>query len=220
MTIATEAAAQEVPTGTVSTKEIQEQRITEQGLDVRVLQHLEEHRTPAMTHVMSWTSNSLVLAPTIPLGMIGTGWTADNRELLRSGCVTGLSFVTAFALTEGLKWTVQRPRPYLAYPDELHPARTTFGYSFPSGHTSLTFAVATSLSLCYPKWYVMVPSMLWAAGVGFSRLYLGVHYPSDVLTGALVGTASALLVYGISQNLWKDSPQPAAAIAIPITITF
>ena len=191
-----------------------------QSLDLRVLQQLEAHRTPAMDHVMSWTSNSLVLAPVIPIGMIGTGWAADNRDLLQAGCVTGLSLATAFVLTEGLKWTVQRPRPYLAHPDELHPVRTTFGYSFPSGHTSLTFATAASLSLCYPKWYVVVPSMLWAAGVGFSRLYLGVHYPSDVLSGALLGTASALLAYGISQNLWKDAPQPVAAMAIPITITF
>ena len=191
-----------------------------QDLDFRVLQQIESHRTPAMTHVMSWTSNSLVLAPAVPIGMMGAGWAADNRDLLRSGCVTGISFVTALALTEGLKWTVQRPRPYVEWPDDLHPVRTTFGYSFPSGHTSPTFATATSLSLCYPKWYVVVPSMLWAAGVGFSRLYLGVHYPSDVLTGALVGTASALLAYGIFQNLWKDSPQPVAAVAIPITITF
>ncbi|MBP5613795.1 MAG: phosphatase PAP2 family protein, partial [Bacteroidales bacterium] len=66
----------------------------------------------------------------------------------------------------------------------------------------------------------VVPSMLWAAVVGFSRHYLGVHYPSDVLSGALLGTASALLAYGISQNLRKDAPQPVAAMAIPITITF
>ena len=136
------------------------------------------------------------------------------------GCVTGLSFATAFALTEGLKWTVQRPRPYIAWPDELHPVRTTFGYSFPSGHTSLTFATATSLCLCYPKWYVIVPSVIWAAGVGFSRLYLGVHYPSDVLTGALIGTASAVLVYNLSKNWWQDSPQPVTAFAIPIVISF
>ncbi|MBO4282429.1 MAG: phosphatase PAP2 family protein [Bacteroidales bacterium] len=210
MALAADVAAQELP----------EQGIASPGMDFRVLQQLEEHRTPAMTHVMSWTSNSLVLAPAIPIGMMGAGWAADNRDLLYSGCVTGLSLATAFALSEGLKWSIQRPRPYLAYPDELHPVRTTLGYSFPSEHTSLTFAVATSLSLCYPKWYVVGPSILWAAGVGFSRLYLGVHYPSDVLSGALVGTASALLVYGISQNLRKDAPQPAAAVIIPVAVAF
>ena len=40
-----------------------------QGVDFRILNHLQEHRTPAMNHVMSWTSNSLVLAPTIPIGL-------------------------------------------------------------------------------------------------------------------------------------------------------
>ncbi len=106
-----------------------------QGVDFRILNHLQEHRTPAMNNVMSWTSNSLVLAPAVPIGLSVAGLAADNRDMLHAGCVTGLSFATAFLLTEGLKFTVQRPRPYLTYPDELHPVRTTFGYSFPSGHT-------------------------------------------------------------------------------------
>ena len=191
-----------------------------QGVDFRILNHLQEHRTPAMNNVMSWTSNSLVLAPAVPIGLSVAGLAADNRDVLHAGCVTGLSFATAFLLTEGLKFTVQRPRPYLTYPDELNPVRTTFGYSFPSGHTSLTFATATSLCLCYPKWYVVAPSVIWAAGVGFSRLYLGVHYPSDVLAGALIGTASAVLVYNLSKSWWQDSPQPVTAFAIPIVVSF
>ena len=191
-----------------------------QSVDFRILNHLQEHRTPAMNNVMSWTSNSLVLAPAVPIGLSVAGLAADNRDVLHAGCVTGLSFATAFLLTEGLKFTVQRPRPYLTYPDELHPVRTTFGYSFPSGHTSLTFATATSLCLCYPKWYVVVPSVIWAAGVGFSRLYLGVHYPSDVLAGALIGTASAVLVYNLSKSWWQDSPQPVTAFAIPVVVSF
>ncbi len=191
-----------------------------QGVDFRLLKHLEERRTPAMTHVMSWTSNSLVLTPAVPIGLSVAGWAAGKRDMLHAGCMTGLSFATALVLTEGLKWTVQRPRPYLAYPDALHPVRTTIGYSFPSGHTSLTFATATSLCLCYPEWYVIAPSVIWAAGVGFSRLYLGVHYPSDVLTGALIGAASAVLVYKFSKNWWQYSPQAAAAFAIPVVISF
>ena len=77
-----------------------------------------------------------------------------------------------------------------------------------------------SLCLCYPKWYVVVPSVIWAAGVGFSLLYLGVHYPSDVLAGALIGTASAVLVYNLSKSWWQDSPQPVTAFAIPVVVSF
>jgi len=55
--------------------------------------------------------------------------------------------------------------------------------SFPSGHTTAAFETATSLSLNFPKWYVIIPAYTWAGAVGYSRLYLGVHYPSDIAAG-------------------------------------
>jgi membrane-associated phospholipid phosphatase len=56
-------------------------------------------------------------------------------------------------------------------------------------------AIVASWSLSYPRWYVLGPGVLWAAGVAASRVYLGVHYPSDVVVGAVVGTGVALLVH-------------------------
>ena len=67
--------------------------------------------------------------------------------------------------------------------------------SFPSGHTSAAFCISTSLALRYRKWYVIAPAYVYAVSVGWARMYQGVHYPSDVLTGALIGTASAWLTY-------------------------
>ena len=69
-----------------------------QGVDFRILNHLQEHRTPAINNVMSWTSNSLVLAPAVPIGLSVAGLAADNRDVLHAGCVTGLSFATTFLL--------------------------------------------------------------------------------------------------------------------------
>lgn len=60
-------------------------------------------------------------------------------------------------------------------------------YSFPSGHTAASFAVGVLLFRKLPKRYG-IPALVLAALIGFSRLYLGVHYPSDVLAGALLGT--------------------------------
>ncbi|MDO9339524.1 MAG: phosphatase PAP2 family protein, partial [Bacteroidales bacterium] len=56
-------------------------------------------------------------------------------------------------------------------------------------------------TLAYPKWYIIVPSYTWASTVAYSRMDLGVHYPSDVLIGALVGAGSAYLTYKINQKL-------------------
>ena len=186
-----------------------------QDIDYNILCNLQQKRTPAMDKVMVWTSNSLVLAPCVPAGLLTTGFATDNQQLLSVGTATGISFLTAFAVTEAVKFTVRRPRPYITYTDDLIPVKTTIGFSFPSGHTSLTFATATSLSLSCPKWYVIAPSMLWATGVAFSRLYLGVHYPSDVLTGMLVGTLSGVTGYILSQKICAESDVPAAKISIP-----
>ena len=75
--------------------------------------------------------------------------------------------------------------------------------SFPSGHTSFAFATATSLSIKYPRWYVIAPSYLWAGAVGYSRMNLGVHYPSDVLAGAMLGAGSAWLTCKVNDWYWK-----------------
>jgi membrane-associated phospholipid phosphatase len=57
--------------------------------------------------------------------------------------------------------------------------------------------------MAYPKWYVVVPSFVWASSVGYSRMHLGVHYPSDVLVGAMVGSSSAFLTQKANQWLNK-----------------
>lgn len=186
-----------------------------QGIDYNILCSLQQQRTPAMDNIMVWTSNSLVLAPCVPASLLTYGFATDNQQLVSIGTATGISFLTAFAVTEAVKYSVQRPRPYIAYTDDLIPVKTTIGYSFPSGHTSLTFATATSLSLSCRKWYIVGPSMLWATGVAFSRLYLGVHYPSDVLTGIAVGILSGFAGYWLSQKICADAEIPPAKVLTP-----
>lgn len=72
----------------------------------------------------------------------------------------------------------------------------------PSAHTAAAFSLATSLSIRYPKWYVIAPTAIWAGSVAFSRMNMGVHYPSDVITGALVGSGCAVL--NIYVNKWLE----------------
>jgi membrane-associated phospholipid phosphatase len=108
--------------------------------------------------------------------------------------------VSSAAITYILKHAINRDRPFITYPS-LDPAISVSSASFPSGHTSNSFALATSLSLAYPKWYVIAPSYLWASSVVYSRLHLGVHYPSDILGGVVIGVGSAYLNYKLNKLL-------------------
>ncbi|MBQ2925151.1 MAG: phosphatase PAP2 family protein, partial [Anaerotignum sp.] len=75
--------------------------------------------------------------------------------------------------------------------------------SFPSGHTSASFAAATAIYAINKKWGIT--AYIFAAVMGFSRLYLGVHFPTDVLAGALVGTAAAMIVIKIFDAKQRES---------------
>lgn len=194
---------------------------TGQNLDYRILKELQERRTEGCDVAMRWVSNSVFLTPAVPLGMAIGGWTADNKDLRVDAAIVGSAWGSSIGLTMGLKYLVRRPRPYQRYEGDLLPVTTEPDPSFPSGHTTMAFATATSLSLLYPRWYIVVPTLVWASAVGFSRLYLGVHFPSDVLTGALIGTAAAIVAYGVAKRLRQEDPAlPNDAIVIPVSISF
>jgi membrane-associated phospholipid phosphatase len=149
---------------------------------------------------VSNTTKAVIVAVPVTLGIAGLLKDDDamKRHAVFMAAGSGLNYV----LTYSLKNTVDRPRAYVTYPDII-PKSTEGSASFPSGHTSGAFTTATYLSLAYPKWYVVVPSYAWATTVGYSRLYLGVHYPSDVFAGALLGAGSAYLSFKANQWIQK-----------------
>ena len=127
-----------------------------------------------------------------------------RKEGLMCGISSGTSVAGAIVVTYGMKYLADRKRPYERYPGRVHPYSTEHSPSFPSGHTATAFALATSLSMKYPKWYVIAPTALWACSVGMSRMNEGVHYPSDVLVGAAVGAGCAVANHYINRwlNRW------------------
>lgn len=101
-----------------------------------------------------------------------------------------------------LKHLFLRLRPFYTYPDLVPLTSPSSPYSFPSGHASSSFAVAFLLCMYLPKKY-SVPALTMAALIGFSRMYLGVHYPSDILAGMAVGAFSAWMADGLISRVQK-----------------
>jgi len=129
-----------------------------------------------------------------PLTIMADGLVRNDESVTKKGIISGASLLTAMLLTTGIKFTIKRERPFNASTD-IDKKIEVGGFSFPSGHTTAAFATATILSLEFPKWYVIAPSYLWAASVAYSRMFLGVHYPTDVLGGIVIGVGSSLLCF-------------------------
>lgn len=152
----------------------------------------------------------------IPLGWAAAGLIKKDIGMsMQSLKWVAAQFVNG-GITYALKVGVNRPRPAVADPT-LPALEDVRIHSFPSGHTSSAFALATSLSLDHPKWYVIAPAYLYASMVGYSRCYLGVHYPSDVLAGAVIGTASAWATYEADRWLHQSKQKKKEAQKLAFT---
>ena len=108
-------------------------------------------------------------------------------------------------------WTVETPikaffrrrRPFIDVVRALVVGKKPGSWSFPSGHTASSFAAAWTLSACWPRYSPLFVGL--ASGVGFSRIYVGAHYPGDVTSGAFFGMAVAELVRRAVSGLLRAS---------------
>jgi membrane-associated phospholipid phosphatase len=176
-----------------------------QNADIDILKNITQNRNTDLDNTFKGISISLYpLSIGIPLGLGAGGVlqknTRNEHSSLQIAASIGLTEIAALSL----KYSINRPRPFVTYPSIPHCVTET-SPSFPSGHSSIAFSLATSLSLAYPKWFVIAPAYLWATSVSYSRLHLGLHYPTDVLAGAVIGVACALLTGITSEKLlhWK-----------------
>ena len=175
-------------------------QVQAQNWDINTVRKVNGWETHDASKALS--HSGLILPVGIPTALGIYALVKNDEPMLKEAVYIGTSVIEALGITMAMKYTFDRQRPYEKYPNLIHPVSTEPDPSFPSGHTAAAFSLATSLSITYPKWYVIAPSALWACGVGYSRINQGVHYPSDVLAGAVIGTGCAFL--NIYINRWLN----------------
>ena len=104
-----------------------------------------------------------------------------------------LALTVSHCIVQIIKRSISRARPYDKNNEIILCGIPLKDYSFPSGHTNAAFTVATAFSFTFPLLSVLFFSI--AAIVAFSRVYLGFHYPTDVMIGSLIGTCSTIAVF-------------------------
>jgi membrane-associated phospholipid phosphatase len=173
-------------------------------LDADVADWSRQIRTPLLDGIVGLINpigaGVTLLAACAALAVLGR--VIGRPRLGEASWTGGLAFVAAGLIEFGLKYVVGRPRPAGAgalLGPELD--------SFPSGHATSVFAVATALGASYPalRW----PLFALASAIALGRVYLGRHYLSDVIAGALIGLAIASLVIRHSSGTVAGDGQPA-----------
>lgn len=164
-----------------------------QALDGAFLLWLQSLRTDALDLIFSWYTS---------LGNAGFIWIVCSLILLfrrptrRAGAAALIAMVLGLIFTNLiLKQLVARPRPWLDVLGLLPLVEEGDPNSFPSGHTCAAFAAAIAWLGGLPREKIWLGrgGLILAVCMGFSRLYVGVHYPSDVLTGAVIGILCGIL---------------------------
>lgn len=144
----------------------------------------------------------------------GIGWILLAAVLLciprtrRTGTAMGLALLMGLLIGNViLKNAVARIRPYELDPTVVLLVDRLRDFSFPSGHTLASFEAATVLAVYHRK--AGIAALIFAGIIGLSRLYLFVHFPTDVLTGAMLGTAIGLCSCYLVSKLWLKKGWPA-----------
>jgi membrane-associated phospholipid phosphatase len=175
-----------------------------ESLDISFLKEINVNRLASLDGFFIFISEgSSYISALIPIIFILFGFVRKKKEFSKQGLMIAIPYLLSVLFSTSIKYIIERPRPFVKY-SFIQKLSTGGSGSFPSGHTSDAFSIAMIISLLFPKRSVIIPMFLWAALVGYSRMDLGVHYPSDVLGGALIGIYTSLFFFRFVKRYGKE----------------
>jgi membrane-associated phospholipid phosphatase len=134
--------------------------------------------------------------------LIAVNSLVDRRRAMKALGILPALYLATYTVELPIKRYFRRRRPFISIVRAIVVGRKPGSYSFPSGHSAAAFAGATLLQTCYPR--ARWPLFAVAALVAFSRVYLGAHYPGDVLSGGLAGAGLAKAYRALFTRLFRN----------------
>jgi undecaprenyl-diphosphatase len=146
----------------------------------------------------SWLAFTIVLSTFIL-------WKNNKKTFVKNLILLAVSIFIASVVTQGIKYFVERPRPLSVFGVENVNIffEEVYVRSFPSGHTTAIFANCVFMFFVVKKywyWYVVL-----AFGMAFERVYVGAHFPLDILAGMAIGSLSAYMIFSFSEFIFLKS---------------
>lgn len=164
-----------------------------QSFELEVLEFVNVNRNQDYDGFFQFVTNSaFYVAFGLPIILLIVNKIWENINLGKKPYYLLTVVISSAIVSNILKYTINKPRPFITHP-AIEKISAGGSPSFPSGHTSDAFAIATAISIAYPKWYIIIPAYAWALTVGYSRMFLGVHYLSDVVAGTIIGIGLAII---------------------------
>ncbi len=165
-------------------------------IDYNILKQIYLHRPVYADKFLIWITQNTTLI-TISFLLLYFFYTFLKKKNFKNVLFVGISILSAAIITNLIKIIIKRPRPYDVHTYLNIHQIDAGGYSFPSGHTTEVFALAAAMLLATQSFKKSIPFYLWAILIAYTRMAFGVHYPTDILGGMIVGISTPFIFYKI-----------------------
>lgn len=166
-----------------------------QNIDLQTLEFINHNRIKSLDGFFIFISSAAtVITYSIPVILLLYSYIKHTFLLQRKSWLILICLVINSMIIHTIKNVVNRQRPFVGHPmiQQLVKVSTA---SFPSAHTAEVFLLATAITLLFPnKKLVIIAAWIWALLISYSRMALGVHYPSDVLASMIISSSIAIIL--------------------------